>query len=1040
MIRGTPFLRNYTVRDYKAYHQNWACAQDSAGIMYFANNNGILEFDGVEWDLCPVANRSTVRALAVDAENTLYVGAQGEFGLATRDAYGRLGYRSLRDSVPDSASEFADVWSVHPTSAGVYFRTKKLIFRWFDRRLHVIRSPTAFHRSYLIRDTVYVNQEGIGLCRVSGDDVVLLPGGGRFSKSQVYVLLPYAESGLLVGTSKEGFFVFDGGQFRVFQPSSAAFLQHAQIYNATMLPSGLYAVATLNRGLVVLNDRGEVLSVVDKSAGLINEKVHNVFADRQGAVWLALDNGLSRVEVSSPFSIVGEESGLHGNVQSMARYNGRLYVATSTGLFRADISDADRPSAPVFSVIHQPGTQCWSLLVIGNSLLCASNTGVWEIRGETIRPIERGTSFLLERSRRDSQVVYVAMKDGLGLLRMVHGRLSHAGRVKGLTGEIRAIMEDSSRVWLGSKYQGVWSVALAGGVHEESAFVRYDTSDGLPKGWIRTFRVAGRLILTSEYGLFRFDPASNRFMPDSTFGTDYVGQGAVSPLYEDRHGCVWLTTGRDVARAWQEGGTYRIENSPMQRIPEEAEINVLYEDVSERYWIGGTLGLIGFDGRMARPTALPTSTRLRRAATLHRDSLLAVDGSVRPDLSHALNAVRFEFALPAFDNETGNMFQFKLEGFDTHWSEWTIQSKKEYTNLPGGEYVFRVRGRDIYGQEAATASFGFSVHPPWYWSWPSILMYLGTAGLILYGGVRWRVRWLEEQNRSLESKVTERTRELQETQVRLIHSEKMASLGQMVAGMAHEINNPLTFVYSNQEFIKDRVEKLFVLTDALENQLSNGSSGDGSTTITRLKADMEYDHLREDLQEAVRSSVYGSQRIKSIVENLRSFANLDEKPFRPADLNANIEVIVDLFLKSHEDIEFVRELGDVPPIDCNPGEINQSVLNILRNSVQAIDEARAEGQLSGRGRITITTSVSDEPGGRCARLSVQDNGTGIPGDVLDKVFDPFFTTRKVGFGRGLGLTEAYGVIRKHRGTIDIRNRNSGGTEAVITIPYGLSHS
>lgn len=1035
-VQGTPFLKNYTVREFKAYHQNWACIQDCSGIMYFANNNGVLEYDGVSWDLLPVPNRSTVRSLGLDRHNRLYVGAQGEFGYVERDRIGRIVYRSLKDSLPLDDRQFADVWSVHTASTGVYFRTRKAIFRWTSDGLHAIESRTVFQRSYLVRDTVFVVQEGIGLCRVVGDRLETVPGGDFFENLQAYVMVPFDSNRTLIGTSRKGFFLYDGRRVTPFRTTADDQLADRQVYNGAMLPDGRVALATLYGGLIVLDQGGRVSTWIDKSSGLINEKVHNVFADRQGAVWLALDNGLARVEVSSPFLMIGEESGLEGNVQSVARFEGRLVAATSTGVFRLEEVAATRWSPPRFTPIPDLATQCWSLLAAGGVLLCATNTGIWQLNGDRPTRIEKGTAFLLERSRLDSQVIYVGMKDGLGFLRFKDGRWVFGGMVDGVSGEIRAIAEIDRAVWLGSKYQGVWRVDVTGGMSSTASFARFDTSHGLPPGWIRAFRVGKRPVFTTESGLFKFDAATQHFRRDSSFGAEYAGPVPVSPLYEDGRGRVWLTSGSDVALAVPREGLYDIHRFALQRIPEEAEINVLYEDEAGLFWMGGTSGLIAFLEERTRTIHRPPATMLQRIVSLARDSVLQRFSEAPLILPNSLNALRFEYALAAFDNESENEFQFVLEGFDDHWSEWARQTQKEYTNLPGGAYTFRVRGRDVYGQVSEEARFDFRIRPPWYWTWYSILAYFAMAAGFLYGGIRWRVRILEERNLRLKEKVEQRTKELQEAQVKLIHSEKMASLGQMVAGLAHEINNPLTFVYANQEFIHDRVTRLLELIDELEGRLTTihpGSRGD----LQRMKDDLEYDRLRIDLADAIRSSINGSERIKNIVENLRSFANIDEKPFRRTDLDANLDVIMDLFLRQYKDIHFEREKGALPQTMCNPAEINQCFLNILRNGVQAVEDAQAAGRLPrGEGRIAIRSSFQEANGEGTVHFSFSDNGIGIPSDVVGKVFDPFFTTRKIGLGKGLGLTEAYGIIQKHNGTIEVRSDESSGTEIIVRLPCG----
>ncbi|HEX4923341.1 MAG TPA: ATP-binding protein [Bdellovibrionales bacterium] len=268
----------------------------------------------------------------------------------------------------------------------------------------------------------------------------------------------------------------------------------------------------------------------------------------------------------------------------------------------------------------------------------------------------------------------------------------------------------------------------------------------------------------------------------------------------------------------------------------------------------------------------------------------------------------------------------------------------------------------------------------------------------------------------LEKKVKEleaTNKELQTTQAQLIHSAKMVSLGQLVAGVAHELNNPIGFIYSNMSHLKDYSGRLVNLIDVAEKHPEK---------LRSEKEKQEFDYIVEDLPRLIRSCEDGARRTRDIVLGLRNFSRLDEAKVKEVDLEESVKNTLDLLsgeLKTR--IQVHTEFANIPPVKCYASQINQVFMNILSNASQAIGE---------KGEIWVKT-WKDESN---VYVSIKDSGPGIPSDVVDKIFDPFFTTKPVGQGTGLGLSISYGIIRKHGGDIRVKTKLGEGTEFIINLP------
>ncbi|MDX5324916.1 MAG: hypothetical protein LPK80_01525 [Bacteroidota bacterium] len=303
-------------------------------------------------------------------------------------------------------------------------------------------------------------------------------------------------------------------------------------------------------------------------------------------------------------------------------------------------------------------------------------------------------------------------------------------------------------------------------------------------------------------------------------------------------------------------------------------------------------------------------------------------------------------------------------------------------------------------------------------------------------------RIVREQNVILERKVEERTfdlkkandelsqalRELREAQGQLVEAEKMASLGQLTAGIAHEINNPVNFISSNITPIKNDVEDLFDAFFSLEKFIQESGNEDLIQKAKDLKEEMDVDYAHEEVNLLLKGMKDGVDRTVEIVRGLRVFTRLDEAVFKPVDLHEGIDsTLILLNNKLKNKVEVVKEYDEIPEVECYGGKMNQVFMNLIVNAVQAFDDHPND-------KIQPTITIGTKSLGEKVRISISDNGPGIPDSIKDKIFDPFFTTKPVGKGTGLGLSIVYQIIDAHGGDLEVKSIEGKGTEFIITLP------
>lgn len=278
---------------------------------------------------------------------------------------------------------------------------------------------------------------------------------------------------------------------------------------------------------------------------------------------------------------------------------------------------------------------------------------------------------------------------------------------------------------------------------------------------------------------------------------------------------------------------------------------------------------------------------------------------------------------------------------------------------------------------------------------------------------------LEEQNREL----VRRKQQLERLQTQLVHSEKMASLGQLAAGVAHELNNPAGFIYGNMEMLGESIGSLRQLLDVYA---AAELGGEASAHIAALKSEIAYDALLDDLDSIIGDAQSGAERIRDIVQNLRTFSRLDEAEFKKTDIHEGIESTLRLLARFYTsgNIGLNRHYANLPPVDCYAGQLNQVWMNLLANAAHAVHSKAG-------GKVTITTGLEPDA---IVKITIADAGCGIAPENLSKIFDPFFTTKPVGEGTGLGLSITYAIIERHNGSIKVESRVGVGTTFTIRLP------
>ena len=1052
---GFKYFKNYTPKEYDRSPQNWWILQDQRGIIYVANNGGMLEFDGVSWRHIDVPN-SVVRSMAIDQAGTIYIGGENELGYLAPNSTGNLHYKSLLNYLKDDQKKFSEVWKTYSTKKGVYFQTKKFLFRWNPQNKKFKEWKPApadnlFHFSFVCKGKLFIRQENVGLMQMVNDSLEPVPGGEIFAAKKIYMMVSYGtDTGkLLIGTRESAFYIYDGKAVESFPTEVDDYLIKTRLYHGIQLSSssedpGDFALATLGGGLVIIDAQGKQKEVFTKTYGLQDDNVYYIFEDIQGNLWLGLNEGVTKIEYASPVSIYDDRSNLPGLIMSVIKHGpgNDLYAGTTSGLYFLTTSGKFSPVPGI------TGT-CWSLLSVEDSLFAATTGGVFQVaNGNNQGKVIENLSYALLRSPKHPKRIWVGTRKGLISLyqesktenKETKGKWVKEHQFPNISQEIRTLVEDKKgNLWLGTLTSGVLKIAFPGEERINNPMVsHYYTSHGLPAGEVNVFWAAGQARFASIVkGMYRFDEEKERFIPDLILGDEFGGgTRGVFRIAEDKYQNIWFHSRlRNFQAIHREDGTFGIYSKPFLRLPDD-QANAIYPGPDDNAtWFATHNGLIRYDTVLKKNYDLKFNAIIRNVFVNGKLIFGGHQYKTNRDSKHLIpifaykdrKDFRFEFASPFFEAETATRYRYRLEGYDDHWSEWKSGSSKDFTNLDPGVYTFRVQAKNVYGNLSSETGFQFKILPPWTMTWWAFSLYAGLAFLLMFFVVKWRSGKLEREKRKLEQIVRERTRELEKR--------------------TQEINEKNLQLETQTVQLKEQSEKLKEM-DKVKSRFFANISHEFRTPLTLIMGPLEQmlaDNRDFKEKRKLNLMLRNSQRLLGLINQLLELSKFESGKVKLEAAAQDIIPFLKGIVASFESLAEQYELEltfhaeeEAILLYFDAGKLEDVMINLLINAVKFTPPG---------GKITV--GVKSFPGkgekfpSGFLQISIGDTGTGIPREQLAHIFDRFYYTHGTyehkAKGSGIGLALVKELVQLHHGTIDVNSSEGKGTEFIVTLPMGDAH-
>ncbi|MFC2086101.1 triple tyrosine motif-containing protein [Bacteroidota bacterium] len=806
-------IRNFSPIEFNGLPQSFSFAQDKRGIIYVGNTDGLLEYDGINWRKSKLPNEEYIRSLWVSKSGILYVGGFNEMGYMLPDETGLLKYNSLLNLVPEELREFENVWNILETSDGIFFHTKPNIFLYKDDTIRILSSPKEkFNTSFEVNGEFIVYDKNNGLYRFVENNLQHVEGSENLI--DVYSILKLNNQELLIATRSEGLKRIPAhisdirNKIKPFQSEINNFLIENSVYNGIAINDSLFSFGTLSGGLVVINKTGKLKRIINNNSGLVDETIQYQFLDGHNHLWIATNNGFSRVEINTPITSYNDKNGIVGSVRSLAKLKYSTYAATSVGVFyQENYSPQEFLTNRTLSekYFKNVGIKevCWEIqsLKIGKEefLVVNSNDSVYQINtNNTFYKIySEKTPYSLYQSRKVPERLYIGLVRGLVSCIYKNGKWKVEKYFDKIESTIDKIAEDSEgNLWLSAGRDGLILVNIKyNNTRIESYNIEIFTKEqGLGSSPYKPELVADTVVFGTGSGLLQYNPGTKTIQPQTVLGQNFaVGERYIHRMKEDLKGNIWFATWmQDVDRdevgfAKRINGGYFYESTALTSISKKGIIHAIYHDNNNISWLGGPEGLYKFNGNIFKNYKKEYHAFIRRII-IEKDSVLfhgsyfdengipslVQSESLKKVLAYKYNSVTFEFAAINTNTEFPLEFSFFLQGNDKEWSEWSDKTYKDYTNLAEGEYAFQVKARDIHSLESTAATFEFSVLPPWYRTFWAYAGYVILLALFVYVVVTLYTKNLREIIKRKTSEIRKQKEEIEDINEHIMDSIKYA--------------------------------------------------------------------------------------------------------------------------------------------------------------------------------------------------------------------------------------------------------------------------
>lgn len=732
---GLPAIKNYKRSDYKGGTQNWNIDQDKNGNVYFANNSGLIQFDGSTWNKYSLPNNTAIRSLKIEASGKIYVGGNNEFGFFKSDAKGKLQYHSLSALVsPKDSRNINLIWRIHIYKGEVIFQSFTKVFFYKNNKLRVINAPRKFQFSFIVNQHLYFQDKVLGILEYKDQKLVALKGTTSLNDKEIWAMFPLPNNKILFATLEKGLFVYDYNSVKPWETEANVFIKKNTSLGGSIIKNKFIVLNSVLNGVIICDLNGKIIQHLNRQKGLQNNTILTSFVDNKNNLWLGLDNGITFINQNSPFTFFDYSYNI-GTVYASVIFNKNLYVATNQGLFYHSwtIPFKDEP----FNRVEGTIAQAWNIQVLNNTLLCASNSGALVIEQNKVSKILDSRGYFGFKTI-PSHPGYIIGEsyNGFSIFKNSSNEMNFIHQVTGFdeTTNTFEIELDNNFLWL-KKDPYLYQMKLSEDLKRFDYIKKHLQISPLYKGIGSLQFINNKVYFQTKNHFYRYSNEQENFFEDKKLTGLFQKIPPINTLIEDSNNNLWFSYNESIGVLLKtKKGTYDRQEAPFSNLTGNLVNNYISVNTIDpnNIFIGLTDGLSHYDSKISNNFITKPKVFFESFSS-SSDTITAGNLEKQPtDLTIPYNSnhVKFTFSSPTYENQENVTYSYKLDPFEENWRNWSTISIKEYTNLREGNYKMQIKSKNSYGVESEVSEINFTISPPWY---RHFLAYLTYFLLILAG-------------------------------------------------------------------------------------------------------------------------------------------------------------------------------------------------------------------------------------------------------------------------------------------------------------------
>ncbi len=802
--KGLPSLVNISNKEYNAGFKNFDLIQDHRGIIHIANQDGILSFDGIYWNLTELPNKAVPNTLDLTKDQKIIVAGNNVIGFLQANSKGEQIFQTIK------IGGWGNSRKIYVLGSQFYVSTDSSLVFYDGKELQECTLGNVV--SWNKNQTLIVHHKW-GLGAVQNQTFQPIQQTQNLSNKKLVSLVKIDEGNYLI-CSPERIWNFKNGVVLPFPNKAEAIYKAGIITDIRRSQNGYLIISTLRSGVLVITPKGDLQYWLNRNAGLESEAVFGTMVDDREHLWMATEMGISYADLNPGITFFSERSGLKGSVNQIFKKDKNLYAATDRGLFILSIEN----QIPIFKPIKGIASTTFKIKEFQKQLFVASFSGLFRIVKDSAIVVTKEPTFDLCLSK--SGKFYAVTENRIVKIQKdLKSKKFEIQTLDTLTQNIEFFIEDNKRrdwFWLGNS-KSVAIIQIRNDSIIKQIPFQVDASD------LKPAQTTNKILLSNE-GIFKFDNQKWRFTKDSSFGENWLSQ-PVSFLYKDPKGYLWLNSNEKLFQAaWSEQSKeYQWKQVPIKKL-KNLNVNDFYRENDIVFWLGTTQGLVRFEPK-AKEIQSTKFFVFPRKIFINRDSLFFA-GNFFDKTNLVLNqtesyknsakfytdlqSIEFHFTATTYEDPAGTYFQYRLIGLDSTWKYWSKNNIFHFNNLPIGKYTLQVRAKNILEEISPIYSYEFEIQPFWYQTtFAKIIFWL--LGIVFLGGIIWvgieiNTKRLKAQNEWLQSEVNKATAEIQQQKSEIEkQNQKLLETNQIILEQKSEIEKDKHIIEEKNQEILDSI-------------------------------------------------------------------------------------------------------------------------------------------------------------------------------------------------------------------------------------------